>query len=129
MSTGFFFNKNQLTEWLIVVQYIGVVFKKIMSIANFGVEKYCVIRTYSAGVHCGIISERDGTEVLVKNARRIHYWTEAFTLNEIALNGAGEKSRLSDIIPEILLTEVIEIIPCSPESREWLSEKKAHEIK
>ena len=96
---------------------------------NFGIGKYCLIRTYSAGVHVGEVADRAGTEVLLKNARRIHYWEGAFTLSAIALNGAGEGSRLSEPVPEILLTEAIEIIPCSEAGAAWLTAKKAHEIR
>jgi hypothetical protein len=98
-------------------------------IDKFGIGKYCIIRTYSAGVHVGEVLDRAGTEVLLRNARRIHYWEGAFTLNAIALNGASENSRLSEIVPEILLTESIEIIPCSEIGKKWLSEKKSHEIR
>lgn len=97
-------------------------------IDKFGINQLCIIRTYSAGVHFGEVADRAGTEVLLKNARRIHYWTGAFTLNAIALNGAGEESRLSDSVPEILLTEAIEVIPCSEAGAKWLLEKKSHEI-
>ncbi|MGL5065008.1 MAG: DUF6948 domain-containing protein [Microcoleus sp.] len=90
------------------------------------VGKYCIIRTYSAGVHCGVVADHSGTEVILNNARRIHYWNGAFTLNAIAENGAGDGSRLSVPVPEILLTESIEVLPCSPLAIEWLSNREAH---
>jgi hypothetical protein len=88
--------------------------------------RYCIIRTYSAGVHCGKVVDHVGTEVILKNCRRIHYWDGAFTLNAIALNGAGDQSRLSVAVPEILLTEAIEILPCAPEAARWLLDREAH---
>lgn len=96
-------------------------------IAKFGIGRQCIVRTYSAGVHFGEVVDREGTEVLLKNARRIHYWTGAFTLNAVALNGAGEGTHLSDFVPEILLTEAIEVIPCSESGATWLTETKSHE--
>jgi hypothetical protein len=96
-------------------------------INKFGIGKQCIIRTYSAGVHFGELVDRAGTEVLLKNARRIHYWEGAFTLNAIALNGASDNSRLSEPVPEILLTEAIEILPCSEAGAKWLSEKESHD--
>jgi hypothetical protein len=100
-----------------------------MSIANFGIGRYCVVRTVSSGVHVGTVFEREGTEIVLHNTRRIHYWEGAFTLTAIALDGAGEGSRLSKAAPEILLTGMIEIVPCSDIAREWLNSKVPHDVK
>jgi hypothetical protein len=71
-----------------------------------------IFRTRSAGVHIGTLKSRNGTETVVSNARRLWSWRGAFTLNEIALFGVTRKdSRISAAIPEILLLDVIEIIP------------------
>lgn len=76
------------------------------------IGKEVIIRTYSAGVHVGTIVSREGKEVVLSNARRIWYWKGAFTLNAIATSGLDRKnSRISVSVPEILLTEAIEIIP------------------
>jgi hypothetical protein len=74
-----------------------------------------IIRTYSAGVHVGELESQDGKVVKLKNACRIWRWRGANTLNEIALNGiiTKEYSRVSEIVPEITLTEAIEVIPVS----------------
>lgn len=73
-------------------------------------DNFVVIRTYSAGVHCGELAERDGKEVRLLNARRIWSWKGANTLSEIAMRGVGEGSRVSEAVPSIILTEAIEII-------------------
>ena len=78
--------------------------------------RYVVVRTYSAGVHVGILQTREGREVTLTNARRIWSWQGANTLHEIALHGVGEGSRVSESVPLIALTEAIEIIPCSAEA-------------
>ena len=67
--------------------------------------KYCVIRTYSAGVHVGVVESHEGTEVRLTDARRIWSWKGANTLHEIALHGVGKGSRVSEPVPDILLTE------------------------
>ncbi len=77
------------------------------------IGKYCVIRTYSAGVHVGELAEHNGTEVRLTNARRIWRWAGANTLHEIALHGVGPGSKVSDKVDEITLTEAIEIIPAT----------------
>lgn len=78
---------------------------------------YVVVRTFSAGVHIGTLVSRNGQEVELENARRIWSWRGANTLHEIALHGVGDGSRISESVPKILLTQAIEVIPCSEESR------------
>lgn len=74
-----------------------------------------IVRTYSAGVHMGELAERNGKEVLLKNAKRIWYWEGAATLSQLAVDGPGkpEKTKIPVAVPEIFLTEAIEIIPVS----------------
>lgn len=79
-------------------------------------NKYCIIRTYSAGVHIGIVQWTKGMEMLLINARRLWRWYGAFTLSEVATKGIGEDSRISCEVSQIYLTEVIEIIPISDEA-------------
>lgn len=38
------------------------------------IGKKVVVRTYSAGVHVGTLSEREGKEVMLVDARRIWRW-------------------------------------------------------
>lgn len=73
-----------------------------------------IVRTYSAGVHIGTFKERNGKEVTLANARRLWSWAGAFTLSAVATKGVDRvNSRISVAVPEILLTEAIEIIPVS----------------
>ena len=79
------------------------------------IDKKCIIRTYSAGVHYGTIKSRDGKEVLLKNAIRIWYWSGAASLSQMSVDGVNDPDKCKFSIPveEILLTESIEIIPCT----------------
>lgn len=74
-----------------------------------------IVRTNTAGVHYGTLQNQDGTLVELTDTRRIWYWEGAFTLSALALNGpdAPEKCKFSVTIPSIILTEAVEIIPCS----------------
>lgn len=77
-------------------------------------SKLHVIRTYSAGVVVGEIIERKDKEALVKDARIIHRWKGANTVIEIANNGIDRTySRISEKADEMILTEVIMIVPVS----------------
>ena len=81
--------------------------------------KYCMVRTYSAGVFAGTIVKRNGKEVRLKDARRIWFWSGAATLSQLATEGTSKPKNCKFPAPvaEVLLTEVIEIIPITPEAR------------
>jgi hypothetical protein len=88
--------------------------------------KYCIVRTYSAGVHAGILKSREGKEVVIQDARRIWYWDGAASLSQLATDGtsAPDNCKFPAPVPEILLTEAIEIIPCSDRARASIDEVK-----
>lgn len=78
------------------------------------IGEFVIVRTYSAGVHVGVLAECCGTAAKLTNARRVWRWRGARTLHELSLAGCDEEySRISDLVPEILLTEAIEVIPCT----------------
>lgn len=90
---------------------------------------YVIIRTYSAGVHVGYLLEQDGKEVTLINARRLWKWAGAFTLNEIAVNGVAkpDECKFSCEVPKIMLTEAIEILPCTEKGRNSIKEVTNYE--
>lgn len=79
------------------------------------IGKVCMVRTYSAGVFLGEIARRDGKEVHLKNARRMWYWEGAASLSQLANDGTSKPKscKFPAAVPDVLLTEVIEIIPAS----------------
>ena len=81
---------------------------------------YVVVRTYSAGVHCGELVSRNGKEVTLQNARRIWRWYGANTLNEVALFGVADNSRVSEPVARLVLTEAIEIIDATADGESSL---------
>lgn len=80
---------------------------------------YVVIRTCSAGVHCGYLKSRNGKEVVLTNTRRIHTWKGAASLSQIAGVGISKPKEciLPAAIAEITLTEAVEIIPCTKKAQ------------
>lgn len=90
---------------------------------------YCIIRTYSAGVHAGYVKQRSGKEVTLVNARRLWKLAGAFTLSEMAVNGVPKPSecKFATAVPEIILTEAIEIIPCTEKAKEIILGVKDYE--
>ena len=79
------------------------------------VGRICMVRTYSAGVFIGEVVSRNGKEIHLKNARRMHYWEGAASLSQLATEGTKkpELCRFPAPVNEMLLTESIEIIPAT----------------
>lgn len=82
------------------------------------IGKKCIFRSYSSGVHYGELIEKDGKEVIIKNARRLWYWkttNKGISLSEVALTGLAKDSKVCASVDAIWL-EAIEIIPCTKEA-------------
>ena len=82
---------------------------------NCMIGKKVIIRTYSAGVWFGELSEKSRNEVILKNARRMWLWwaKEGISLSGVAVNGIKvDKSKILEPVESVWL-EAIEIIPCS----------------
>jgi len=90
--------------------------------------RYCVIRTYSAGVHIGFVKEfgeKHPQHAKLLKSRRLHYWDGACSLSQVALDGVSNNSRIAMELPEIELTDVIEVIPCSASAAKFFQGAKA----
>lgn len=101
-------------------------------IANFLTKNsndYCIIRTFNSGVHFGKVKALDKQCAIISDCRRLWYWDGAFTLSALAENGTKkpENCKFSCFVPEILLTDVLEIIPCRAAAANQIREIKAHE--
>lgn len=82
-------------------------------------KKYVIVRTYSAGCFAGTLVRREGQEVTLTNARRLWYWSGAASLSQLAVDGTSNPSncKFPVAVPEIELTQAIEIIACTPQAR------------
>ena len=86
--------------------------------------KYCIIRTYSAGVFAGYIKPKTGKENTVYNARRLWYWKGAASLSQLSQEGVTKPNecKFPCEVPEVDLKEIIEILPCTDKARKSISE-------
>jgi hypothetical protein len=77
--------------------------------------KYCIVRTYSAGVFAGYIKSRIGQEVVMCKARRIWYWAGAASLSQLATDGTSKPSdcKFPCAVDRVELFQVIEILDCT----------------
>lgn len=87
---------------------------------------YVIIRTHSAGVFAGYLQSKEGQEVKLARARRIYYWEGAATLSQLAMEGTSKPSscKFPCEVAEIILTQAIEIIPCTEMGRKSIQEVK-----
>jgi hypothetical protein len=92
----------------------------VLPAADLDGKPYVVVRTHSAGVHVGYLESRTGKEVKLIQTRRLWYWDGAATLSQLALSGVTKpmNCKFSVIIPQIELTEAIEIIQVTKEAQD-----------
>ena len=74
-----------------------------------------IVRADRAGVFFGEIAERNGSEVIMANVRRLWYWDGAASLSQMAVDGVSNPAgcKFTVTVPEMMILGVIEIIPCS----------------
>ena len=80
------------------------------------IGKKCIIRTYASGVHFGTVVAQSGRQIELKNSRRMWKWhaKSGISLSEVSVDGIDhDKSRICATIPNITITDALEIIPAS----------------
>ena len=83
-------------------------------------EQYYIIRCNKAGVFFANIKERNGSEAVLTNCRRLWYWNGACSLSQLATEGTKtpRDCKFTVVVPEMTVLDVIEFIPCSEEAAE-----------
>ena len=86
-------------------------------------QKY-IVRADRAGVFFGEIESRTGSEVTMRNVRRIWRWEGANSLSQLAVDGtmAGNMCKFSVEVETMTILGVIEIIPCTAKATKSISE-------
>ena len=98
------------------------------------IGKKVIIRASRAGVFFGTLKEKlytqAGVQVELENSRRIWYWNGAASLSQLATEGVKlpEECKFSVVVPQHLVEEVIEIIPCSDEAIESIENVRVWRI-
>lgn len=93
--------------------------------------EYCIVRTYSAGVFAGYVESKEGKNVVIRKVRRIWYWAGANSLSQLAVSGTCKPNecKFAVEVDKIEVTEAIEIIPCTEESKKSIMGVKKWEMK
>ena len=114
-------NNNDLLK--LILKLVNVEesnFEEKTTIEDFLLNKYVIVRTYSAGVFAGTLQRRSGTEVILINARRIWEWDGAASLSQLAEEGSSkpQNCKFPCEVKEVLLLGVIEILKVSKSAEE-----------
>ena len=74
-----------------------------------------IIRCDRSGVFFGEIAQREGQEAVLRNARQLWYWDGANSLMQLANEGVKkpQNCKFTVTVEEIVVTDVIEILPCT----------------
>jgi hypothetical protein len=87
------------------------------------VGRYVIARCTGAGVHAGIVESTSATHTVLRDARRIWYWTGAASLSEIAVYGLNPskaaQSKIAAKVESIRLrdSDICELIVCCDTGR------------
>lgn len=86
--------------------------------------RYVIVRTYSAGVFAGELVCRTGQEVVLKNARRLWYWSGAASLSQLAMEGTKNPGncKFPCEVATVELLQAIEILDVTEQAKKSISE-------
>ncbi|CAB4127828.1 hypothetical protein UFOVP98_51 [uncultured Caudovirales phage] len=89
-------------------------------------KQYVIVRSYSAGVFAGYIESRNGQEVVMRNARRIWYWSGAASLSQLAMEGTSDPDscKFPCEVDRVELLNVVEILTCTDKAQRSITEVK-----
>lgn len=78
-------------------------------------EKYYIVRSKEAGVFFGKITEKDGDEITMTEARCLWYWSGAASLNQLAVEGVKrpDDCKFTVAVNDLVILNVCEILPCT----------------
>lgn len=81
--------------------------------------KYVIVRTQNAGVFAGYLKTNNSESIVLKNARRLWYWSGACSLSQLAMEGTkkADECKFPCEVDTIELTQVIEIIDATEDAR------------
>jgi len=82
--------------------------------------EYKIVRTYSGGVFAGYVESRNGKEVIMRDARRLWYWSGAASLSQLAMEGTSKPNdcKFPIAVDRVELLEAIEILDVTPKAKE-----------
>lgn len=82
------------------------------------IGKKVIVRGDRSGVFFGTLADKDGSEVMLTDCRRLWYWDGAASISQLAAEGttAPNNCKFTVSVENIVIMDAIEIIPCSVDS-------------
>jgi len=92
-------------------------------------NNFYIVRADRAGVFFGKIKERAQDEVTMTDVRKIWYWEGACAVEQLAIDGTKKPNecKLTVMVPEMIIANPIQIIPCTDKAVKSLSRVKVWE--
>ena len=105
------------------ISYVPKTHNEKMAVPVDGM-KYVIVRTYLAGVFAGYLESRTGQEVIMRNARRLWYWSGAASLSQLAMEGVKNPTQCKFPCPvdRVELLQAIEILDCTEVAKNSIGE-------
>ena len=95
------------------------------------IGKKVIVRGQASGVFFGILAEKNEREVKLTDCRRLWYWSGAASLHQLALEGVKNPNdcKFTVTVPEIVILDAIEIIPCTDKAVEVITSTREWRIR
>jgi hypothetical protein len=80
--------------------------------------KEVIVRADKAGVFFGTLIAKEGSEVKLKDARKLYYWSGANSVEDLAVKGVKKPNdcQFTITVDNILINNYIQILPCTEEA-------------
>lgn len=103
--------KKIVIDWIEYVEKSVV--EKLSKAEDFDWMEYVMCRTYSAWVFAWYLEKRKWQEVILRQARRMRYWSWASSLSQLATDGTSDPDncKFPCEVDKVELLQVVEIIP------------------
>ena len=88
--------------------------------------EYVIVRGDRSGVFAGYLESKKEREVILRQARRIWYWSGASSISQLAEDGTSDPDncKFPKAVNKIQILDVIEIIDCTKTAQKSIEEVK-----
>lgn len=90
--------------------------------------KKCIIRCDRSGVFFGTLTSLQGQTAELTNVRKIWYWEGANAVEQISTDGVETNSKLTVTVNSMVVTDVVQVLPCTDKAifnlesiKEWIN--------
>ena len=87
---------------------------------------YVIVRGDRSGVFAGYLESKKEREIILRQARRIWYWSGASSISQLAEDGTSDPDncKFPKAVNKIQILDVIEIIDCTKTAKESIESVK-----